>query len=202
MPFLRLAVGLRFGMAAFAAAGLLPRRLAQASACAALLLVVMLGPARAQAPAPQPPAQLADPQSPPAEQPAAAAPEAPSPSSSGGLIDKLGGMIKDSVDSMSSNLKGTQQTIEEFNKGAVDTLTRLPVTGFANGRAVCLRSENGAPDCRAASDKLCQAKGYKSGRGLATETAETCNPRIFLPGYQRKQGDCRTDSYVTQAACN
>jgi hypothetical protein len=196
-------------MAAFAAAGLLPRRLAQASACAALLLVAALGPASAQAPAPQTPAQLADPQSPPAaapppaEQPSAATPEAPSPSSSGGgLIDKLGGMIKDSVDSMSSNLKGTQQTIEEFNKGAVDTLTRLPVTGFANGRAICLRSENGAPDCRAASDKLCQAKGYRSGRGLATETAETCNPRIFLPGYQRKEGDCHTDSYVTQAVCN
>ena len=34
------------------------------------------------------------------------------------------------------------------------------------------------------------------------ESAENCNPRIFLPGYQRKPNDCRTDNYVTRAACN
>jgi hypothetical protein len=196
-------------MAAFAATGPSARRLAQVSTCAVFFLAAATAPINGQAPAPQAPAQLAEPETqPPAaqpsqQQPPATTPAAPSqPSFGNGLIDKLGGLIKDSVDSMSSNLKGTQQRIEDLNKGAIDTLTRLPVTGFATGRAICLRADNGAPDCRAASDKLCQAKGYRGGRGLATETAETCNPRIFLPGYQRKEGDCHTDSYVTQAACN
>ena len=83
-----------------------------------------------------------------------------------------------------------QQTIQDLNQGTVDTLSRLPVTGFATGHAQCPRADNGAPDCRVASDQLCQARGYKSGRGLDVETAENCNPRIFLPGYQRKEGDC------------
>ena len=76
------------------------------------------------------------------------------------------------------------------------------MTGFATGRAICTRGDNGAPDCRPASDRLCQDKGYKSGRGLDIETAENCNPRVYLPGYQRKDGDCRTDNYMTRASCN
>ena len=39
------------------------------------------------------------------------------------------------------------------------------------------------------------------GRSLDTESAETCNPRVFLPGYQRKEGDCRVETFVTRAAC-
>jgi hypothetical protein len=157
-------------------------------------------------PAPQPVAPLADPtapvtlpQPPPADQPG---PQNAPPAFAPGLIDKLGDLIKGSVDSVSSNLKGTQQTIQDLNQGTVDTLSRLPVTGFATGRAVCARADNGAPDCKTASDKLCQGKGYKTGRGVDIETAENCNPRVFMPGYQRKENDCRTDNYVTRAACN
>ena len=154
-------------------------------------------------PAQQPVAPLAEPATPP---PPAGQPPAPGQpaqqNGSSGLVDKLGDLIKSSVDSLSSNLKGTQQTIQDLNQGTVDTLSRLPVTGFATGHAQCARADNGAPDCRVASDQLCQAKGYKTGRGLDIETAENCNPRIFLPGYQRKDGDCRTDNYVTRAACN
>src|SRR5579864_8190706 len=104
-------------MAAFAAEGPSARRLAQVSTCAVFFLVAAIASVDAQAPAPQPPAQPAAPQAelPPAqppeqEQPAATTPPTPSPPPFGsGLIDKLGGLIKDSVDSMSSNLKGTQQ---------------------------------------------------------------------------------------------
>jgi hypothetical protein len=158
------------------------------------------------APAPQPVAPLAEPASPPpagqAPSPGQAAPQTGSPAFSPGLVDKLGDLIKGSVDSLSSTVKGTQQTIQDLNQGTVDTLSRLPVAGFATGHALCARADNGAPDCRVASDQLCQAKGYKTGRGLDIETAENCNPRVFLPGYQRKEGDCRTDNYVTRAACN
>lgn len=125
----------------------------------------------------------------------------PSGSSRPGLIDKFGGWLKDSADGVASGLKGTQQQIDSINKGTVDALTRIPVTGFATGRVACPMTANGAPDCYAASSKLCQDKGYASGKSLATEAAETCNPRIYLPGYKRKDGDCRIDTFVTRAAC-
>lgn len=153
-------------------------------------------------PAPTPVAPLAEPATPPPSSGQPPPGQQPAQNGTPGLVDKLGDLIKGSVDSLSSTVKGTQQTIQDLNQGTVDTLSRLPVTGFATGRALCTRADNGAPDCRVASDQLCQAKGYKTGRGLDIETAENCNPRIFLPGYQRKDGDCRTDNYVTRAACN
>lgn len=144
-----------------------------------------------------PPASLAP--LPPPSVPAEAQP--PAGSSRPGLIDTLGGWLKNSADGVASGLKGTQQQIDNLNKGTVDALTRIPVTGFAAGRIVCPMTANGAPDCYAASSKLCQDKGYASGKSLATEAAETCNPRIYLPGYKRKDGDCRVDTFVTRAAC-
>jgi hypothetical protein len=91
--------------------------------------------------------------------------------------------------------------MQDINKGTLDTLSNIPVAGLASGRALCPRSANGAPDCYAATEKLCKDKGYNTGRSLDTESAETCNPRIYLPGYQRKAGDCRIDTFVTRAAC-
>lgn len=130
-----------------------------------------------------------------------AAPAALPPSHRPGLIDQLGTWLRDSAEGVSSGLKGTQQRIQDINKGTVDALTSIPVAGFATGRALCPRSANGAPDCYAATDKLCKDRGYTTGRSLDTESAETCNPRIYLPGYQRKEGDCRIDTFVTRAAC-
>ncbi len=178
--------------------------------------LALAGPASAQsetAPTQHPVAPLAEPGTPPtAGQPTSPArgdQQGAPPAFGPGLVDKLGDLIKGSVDgikgsvdSLSSTVKGTRQTIQDINQGTVDTLSKLPVTGFATGHALCTRDSTGAPDCRIASDQLCQAKGYKAGRGLDIETAENCNPRIFLPGHQRKEGDCHTDNYVTRAACN
>jgi hypothetical protein len=137
-----------------------------------------------------------------AEPPASAPPPAdPQPPARPGLIGTLGDWLRDSAEGVSSGLKGTQQRIEELNKGALDTLTSIPVAGFAAGRALCPLSANGAPDCHAATERLCKEKGYSAGRSLDTESAETCNPRIYLPGYQRKAGDCRLETFVTRAAC-
>jgi hypothetical protein len=130
-----------------------------------------------------------------APQPGTAPPEAPpQPSGRPGLLDKLGDWLRDSAED-------TQQRIQDINKGTLDTLSNIPVAGLASGRALCPRAANGAPDCYAATEKLCKDKGYHTGRSLDTESAETCNPRIYLPGYQRKAGDCRIDTFVTRAAC-
>lgn len=176
----------------------------------ALALLGQIALAHAQSP--QPPATEPPPSASIApEPPPAAAPAAPSPGG-GGLFEKLGDLLRDSAAGVSSGLKGTQQRLEDLNKGTqqrledlnkgtLDTLSRIPVAGFASGRALCPRAANGVPDCYVATDNLCKEKGYSSGRSLDTESSETCNPRIYLPGYKRKDGDCRLDTFVTRAAC-
>lgn len=128
--------------------------------------------------------------------PSSAAPSSP------GLFSVLGGFIKDSADGVTSGLKGTQQRIDDLNKGALDTLIRLPSAGMVTGRAICQVASNGAPDCYAAAETLCKGKGYSSGKSLFTESAETCKPRVLIPGYKRKDGDCRIDTVVTRASCS
>ena len=69
------------------------------------------------------------------------------------------------------------------------------------GRIKCPVSANGAPDCKAGADKLCQDKGFKEGKSLTVDSAETCSPKVLIPGRARKPDDCRTDNYVTRALC-
>jgi hypothetical protein len=83
-----------------------------------------------------------------------------------------------------------------------DTLSRLakPST-MISGRIACPIAANGTPDCKLGADKLCQGKGYKEGKSLNTDSAETCSAKVLIPGRQRKPDDCRTDTFVTSALC-
>ena len=72
---------------------------------------------------------------------------------------------------------------------------------MVTGRAACLVAANGAPDCKAGADRLCQSKGYKEGNSLDTDAAEKCSPKVYLPGRKRQPGDCKTENYVTRALC-
>jgi hypothetical protein len=135
-----------------------------------------------------------------------AAPSSPTPSreENPGLIDQIGKMF----DKLPS-LKGPQETIEELNarardaaKDAGDALSRLAnPSSMVTGRMICPASANGAPDCKLGADKLCQGKGFKEGKSLNTDSAETCSAKVLIPGRARKPGDCRTDNYVTRALC-
>jgi hypothetical protein len=107
------------------------------------------------------------------------------------------------------SLKSSQQTIEDLNlrakdaaKDATDTLSRLTTpSSMVAGRMICPVSANGAPDCKLGADKLCQAKGFKEGKSLNTDSAESCSAKVLIPGRARKPGDCRTDNFVTSALC-
>ncbi|MGJ5175872.1 hypothetical protein ACQR16_17550 [Bradyrhizobium oligotrophicum] len=83
-----------------------------------------------------------------------------------------------------------------------DTLSRLarPST-MISGRMACPVAANGTPDCKLGADRLCQGKGYKEGKSLNTDSAESCSARVLIPGRQRKPGDCRIDTFVTSALC-
>jgi len=148
----------------------------------------------------QSPAQQPVPQGPlpqPIEAPAAE-PENP------GLINEIGKLLEKSK-SILPSLKSPSETVDDLNtraKDAGETLSNIARPSImVTGRAACLVSANGAPDCKAGADKLCQTKGYKEGKSLDTDAAEKCSPKVFIPGRKREPGDCRTENYVTRALC-
>ena len=121
-----------------------------------------------------------------------------------GLINEMGKLFEKSL-SILPTLKSPQETMEDLNsrtKDAGESLSRLAKpSSMVAGRMACPVSTNGAPDCKAGADKLCQTRGYKEGKSLNTDAAEKCSPKVFIPGRKREPGDCRTENYVTRALC-
>jgi hypothetical protein len=152
----------------------------------------------------QSPAQQPVPAQPPPQQiePQPAAPENP------GLINEIGKLFEKSK-SLLPTIKSPGETIDDLNarakdaaKDAGESLTNLAKpSSMVKGRAACAVAANGAPDCKAGADKLCQSKGYKEGKSIDTDAAEKCSPKVFIPGRQREPGDCKTENYVTRALC-
>jgi hypothetical protein len=182
---------------------------AQASAHIAILgaavsmLMIAAGAAWPQTPAPAPSLGIQEPAQNTVPQPAPS-PSPPEREENPGLFNEIGRMF----DKLPT-LKATQETIEDLNaraKGAArdasDSLSRLAKpSSMVTGRMICPASTNGAPDCKLGAEKLCQAKGYKEGKSLNTDSAETCSAKVLIPGRTRKPGDCRTDNFVTSALC-
>jgi hypothetical protein len=173
------------------------------------MLIVTAGPGWPQAATPPPslgiqtPAQQVVPERPAAPQ-NEPAPSPPAREENPGLINEMGKLFEKSL-SILPTLKSPQETIEDLNsrtKDAGEGLSRLAKpSSMVAGRMACPVSTNGAPDCKVGADKLCQTKGYKEGKSLNTDSAETCSPKVYIPGRARKPGDCRTDNYVTGALC-
>jgi hypothetical protein len=173
---------------------------------ALLIAVIAAGSAWPQAAAPpsslgiQGPAGQAVPQ----QSEPAPPPPPPAREENSGLFNEIGKMF----DKLPT-LKGPQETIENLNtrardaaKDASDSLSRLAKpSSMVAGRMICPVSSNGAPDCKLGADKLCQAKGFKEGKSLNADSAETCSAKVLIPGRTRKPDDCRTDNYVTSALC-
>jgi hypothetical protein len=131
-------------------------------------------------------------------------PQPPAPPENPGLISEIGKLFEKSK-SLLPTIKSPGETIDDLNaraKDAGESLTNIakPST-MVKGRAACVVAANGAPDCKAGADKLCQSKGYKEGKSLDTDAAEKCSPKVFIPGRQREPGDCKTENYVTRALC-
>ena len=153
----------------------------------------------------QEPAQQAAPDRPAPQQGEPAPPSVPlAHEDNPGLFNELGKMFQNSL-SILPPLKSPGETIDDFNaraKDAGETLSRLAKpSSMVAGRMICPVSTNGAPDCKLGADKLCQAKGFKEGKSLNTDSAETCSAKVLIPGRARKPDDCRTDNYVTSAMC-
>jgi hypothetical protein len=144
-------------------------------------------------PAPSSPAAPA--QSAPQSEPAP--PPDPTPKENLGLINEIGKLLEKPA-SMLPTLKSPRETIDD----AADALSRLAKSpGGVKGRAVCPVSANGAPDCKAGADKLCQSKGFKEGKSLDVDTTRNCSAKALLSGRKPDESECRTETYVTRAVC-
>ena len=150
----------------------------------------MQSPAQQSVPAQPAPQQIEPPPSPREENP--------------GLINEIGKLFEKSK-SLLPPLKGPGETMDDLNaraKSAGESLSNIAKPSImVSGRAACRVAANGAPDCKAGADRLCQSKGYKEGKSLDTDAAEKCSPKVYLPGRKREPGDCKTENYVTRALC-
>ena len=163
------------------------------------MMMIAIEACAQQAPAPQPSLGLQEqgpPQAAPAPQPS------PSPDNPG-LLNEMGKLFNKIIPPM----KSPGEAIDDLNarakdtmKDAGDALSRLKPGAMVKGRVACPVTA-GTPDCKLGADKLCQSKGYKEGKSLGTDSAETCSAKVMIPGRQRKPDDCRTDTFVTTALC-
>lgn len=181
-------------------------------AAALSMLVAAAGAGWPQAAPPPPtlglqtPAQQAVPDRPAPQQGEPAS--TPAQDENPGLINEIGKLWEKSK-TILPTLKSPQEALEDLNtrardasKDAGESLSRLAKPSLmVSGRMGCPVSANGAPDCKAGADKLCQAKGHKEGKSLDTDAAEKCSAKVYLPGRKREPGDCRTEHYVTRALC-
>ena len=171
---------------------------------ALLVLMFAAGAAWPQSsPGVQAPAQQAAPDQPAPLQGEPAPAPPPTRRENPGLLDEMGKLLDKSL-SVLPTLKSPSETIDDLNaraKDAGDALSRLAKPSMATGRVKCPVSANGAPDCKAAADQLCQTEGFKEGKSLVIDSAEACSPKVLIPGRARKPDDCRTDNYVTRGLC-
>jgi hypothetical protein len=184
-------------------------RVATAGAALSMLLMAVGAGWPQAAPPPSLGVQSPGAQAPPQQAaPPQAEPAPPAREENPGLISEMGKLWEKSL-SILPTLKSPGETLDDWNtlakdatRDAGDTLSRIAKPGsLVTGRMKCPVSGNGAPDCKAGADKLCQSKGYKEGKSLNTDSAETCSARVLIPGRTRKPEDCKTDNYVTSALC-
>jgi hypothetical protein len=182
-------------------------RVALAPCVAALLLA---GTAAAQnAPAPQPRA-AGEPQQQEGPPPEAAPPQANRP----GLFGTIGRWLDDSISGVAAGMSSARDTVGNIGTQATDaakgaasaardaaaTVARIPAGSLVTGRAHCMRTAGGGPDCAAATEVLCRAKGYTTGTSIHVQSEQKCPVWGWIKGEQTV-GRCGTETYVTSAMC-
>lgn len=133
------------------------------------------------------------------------------------VLGDIGRWFDKSVTSIGEQFKSAGKGIDQFNReagvaakttanaatdaatDAADSVARIPRTRMVTGRQNCPVSDNGSPDCAAAADKLCKAKGLKSGTSLDVTSARECPTRAILQ--REARAECKDVTFVTRAMC-
>jgi hypothetical protein len=148
------------------------------------------------APQPAPAPQVAPAQPAPQQSAPAPPPDAAPPKENPGLLNEIGKLFEN-PSSMLPTLKSPKETMDD----AAGAISRLTKSSGVKGRVPCPVAGNGAPDCKAAADKLCQSNGFKEGKSLDVDTTRNCSAKALLSGRKPDESECRTDNYVTRALC-
>jgi hypothetical protein len=129
------------------------------------------------------------------------------------VFGDIGRWFDKSMTSIGDQFRSAGKGLDQFNReagvaakttagaaaDAADSVVRLPNTRMVSGRQDCPVSDNGAPDCATAADKLCRAKGLKSGTSLDVTSARECPTRAIL--HRDSRAECKLVTYVTRAMC-
>jgi hypothetical protein len=151
-------------------------------------------------------------QTPGPDAPSSAPANTPAPPEPQGAFDAFGNWVQQGVANVGAGFGAMVGAVGgQANQAAKDagdaarnaaaSVTKLPVTGVANGRERCTLAPNGAPDCRAAADSLCRAKGYVRGTSVDFVTAEKCPPPYRTSRRDAPEGVCTMEHFVTKALC-
>jgi opacity protein-like surface antigen len=85
-------------------------------------------------------------------------------------------------------------------KQAAEAVGKIRNTTIVAGNTKCTIAPNGAPDCIAAANTMCKAKGFASGQSLDMTTAEDCPTKVYISG--RSTGpECSSYTFVSRALC-
>jgi hypothetical protein len=184
--------------------------LARLALGAVTMLFACVAAAQAQAPTQHGVAPASEPQ----QQEGTAPDAAPAGPSKPGLFGTLGRWLDDSIGGVAAGLGSARDTVGNIGAQATDaakgaagvardaaaTVARIPAGVPVTGRAHCVRTAGGGPDCVAAAETLCRVKGYSSGTSLHIQSAEKCPVWGWISG-EKTMGKCSTETYVTSAMC-
>lgn len=137
------------------------------------------------------------------------------PNDSDTIFHKLGRWFDQSIADIGTHFKDARGKLDKFNQDAgafakstasgakdtIDAVARIPNARAVNGHERCTNAPNGAPDCVAAANAICKAKGFSAGKSLDMTTAENCPSRVLLSGRQGTPGECATETFVSRALC-
>lgn len=117
--------------------------------------------------------------------------------------DNVNSTFKDArqkVEGLGQEAGAAAKSTVEGAKDAAGAVARIPNVRTVSGHEKCQVAPNGAPDCIAAANAICKAKGFDAGRSLDMTTAEICPPKVWMAG--RSTGpECRTETFVSRAVC-
>lgn len=104
------------------------------------------------------------------------------------------------VEGLNSAAGDAAKSTVEGAKDAANVIARIPSARAVSGHEKCELAANGAPDCVAAANTMCKAKGFESGKSVDMTTADVCPTKVYLSG--RSTGpECTTETFVSRALC-
>lgn len=131
-----------------------------------------------------------------------------------GVLESLGRWLDRQSDNFSSSFRNAGKGVANFGreagvaaqstvegaKDAAGSVVRIPAARVITGHEVCKLAANGAPDCVAAANAMCKARGFDGGSSADMTTADVCPAKVYLSG--RNSGpECRTETFVSRAFC-